>query len=138
MELLEEIYKTASMGADSTKYLITDLKNKDNKIKSLLEDILKGYEEFMKKSCKLLKKHNEKPISESMMAQKMAKLNIKKEVKSDNSDSAIADMLIQGITLGNLELEKGIKNTEDKAAIKLAKEFINFSKDKINQLKGYL
>lgn len=56
MELLEEIYKNASMGADSISNLIKDLESKDNKIKKELENIKKDYEEFMKKAYKELKK----------------------------------------------------------------------------------
>ena len=33
MKLLEEIYKNASMGADSVSNLLKDLEEKDNKIK---------------------------------------------------------------------------------------------------------
>lgn len=138
MKLLEEIYKNASMGADSVSNLLKDLEEKDNKIKKELECIKKGYEEFMKQSCKLMKKNKIEPRDENLMIKAMSKMNIKKEVNKDNSDAAIADMVIQGISLGNIEMEKGIKNSEDKDAIKLAKEFIKFSEEKIEELKKYL
>ena len=138
MKLLEEIYKNASMGADSISNLIKELEEKDNKIKKDLEFIKKGYEEFMKKSCKLMKKNKTGPKDENLMIKAMSKMNIKKELKIDNSDAAIADMVIQGISLGNIEIEKGIKNSEDKDEIKLAKEFIEFSEEKIEKLKNYL
>ena len=47
-------------------------------------------------------------------------------------------MLIQGLTLGNLELEKGVKNAKDKNAIKLANDFIKFGEEEIKNLKKYL
>ena len=138
MELLEEIYKNASMGVSSTTDLINDIKEKDNKIKTELEYILKEYEKYKKESYKLLKKGKKEPKETGVMAKTMAKMNIKKEVINDNSDSALADMLIEGITLGNLELEKGVKNAKDKDAIKIATDFIKFGEEEIEKLKKYL
>lgn len=72
------------------------------------------------------------------MLKAMSKMNIKKEVLNDNSDSAIADMVIQGISMGIIEMEKKIKCCEDGFAKKLAKEFIKFSEEKNEKLKQYL
>ena len=138
MELLEEIYKNASMGVSSTSDLINDIKEKDNKIKTELECILKEYQKFEKESKKLLKENKKEAKETGVMAKTMVKMNIKKEVMSDNSDAALADMLIQGITLGNLELEKKVKNSDHKEAIKLANEFIKFGEGEIDKLKKYL
>ena len=75
------------------------------------------------------------------MADIMSKMGIKKEVKNDNSDAAIADMLIQGFTMGNLEMQKRIDNFEgkaDKKIINLAKDLLKFGEDSIQELKPYL
>ena len=45
-ELLEHIYKDASMGSYTMEHLLEELKERDNKIKGLAEDILKEYQEF--------------------------------------------------------------------------------------------
>lgn len=37
-----------------------------------------------------------------------ASMGIGKEVRSDNSDSSIADMLIKGISMGTLDMQKKI------------------------------
>ena len=71
----------------------------------------------------------------------MAKEGIKKEVKSDNSDASIADMLIKGISMGSLDMEKKIKKYEEvseKSYLKLAHDYLNFSKDNMTALKKYL
>ena len=57
-ELLEHIYKDSEMSSYTLTKLIRDLKDKDNKIKKDLEDILKEYEEWNKKTLKYLKKEN--------------------------------------------------------------------------------
>ena len=43
-ELLEHIYKDASMGSYTMEQLLEELKERDNKIKGLAEDILKEYQ----------------------------------------------------------------------------------------------
>ena len=53
-ELLMYIYKTSEMGFYSTRSLLNSLKNRENKIKDLLECELKVYEDFYNKSKKIL------------------------------------------------------------------------------------
>ena len=76
-----------------------------------------------------------------MMAKVMSKMNINKEMMNDNSDSNIADMLIQGLTMGNLELTKYIDNyakTADKKVLDIAKSLRKFGEEYIEKLKVYL
>ena len=139
--ILEYIYKTSNMGMESTKDLINSLKGKDNKIKKLVEEIEKNYEKYAKETQKLLNKKDLKAKPIGMMAKAMSKMSINKEMISDNSDSNIADMLIQGLTMGNLELTKHIDNyekTADKKIINLAKSLRKFGEEYIEKLKVYL
>ena len=62
-------------------------------------------------------------------------------MKGDNSDAAMAEMLIQGISMGSIEIEKQIKNYKDhvdKDDMKLAKKFLKFQEKAIEELKKYL
>lgn len=140
-EILEYIYQTSNMGMESTKDLINSLKGKDNKIKKLVEEIEKNYEKYARETEKLLNKKDLKAKPIGMMAKAMSKMSINKEIISDNSDSNIADMLIQGLTMGNLELTKHIDNyekTADKKIINLAKSLKKFGEEYIEKLKVYL
>lgn len=92
-ELLIHIHETCDMGVKSTTKLIDLLRDKDNKIKKLLEDELKEYEKYLAKSEKLLKKNKVEPEGISMMADIMSGMSMKKDVKKDNSDSNIAGIL---------------------------------------------
>ena len=59
----------------------------------------------------------------------------------DNSDAKIADMLIRGFTMGNIDIDKLIdkyKNEADKNIIHLAKELKKFGEENIELLKSYL
>ena len=140
-EILEYIYQTSNMGMESTKDLINSLKGKDNKIKKLIEEIEKSYEKYAKETQKLLNKKDLKAKPVGMMAKAMSKMSITKEMISDNSDANIADMLIQGLTMGNLELSKHIDNyekTADKKIINLAKNLKKLGEEYIEKLKFYL
>lgn len=141
LELVVYIHKDASMGAYTTKSLIDDLKDKDNKIKGYIEEIHKQYQEFSEKSKNILIDNEINPEEEGFVSKMMSSMGIKKEVKDDNSDSAISDMLIQGISMGVIEMEKKIKAYSDeceKEYVKLAKDFLKFQQKAIDELKKYL
>lgn len=140
-ELVLHIYKDAEMSSYSLTKLIKDLKNKDNKIKKTLEDILKEYEEWKSSTKKYLKKHNAEISENGFMAKMMAGMGIDKEVSADNSDSAIADMIIKGVSTGTVDMEKKIKqyeNEADKDELDLANDFLKFQQKTIELLKDYL
>ena len=140
-ELLEHIYHDAEMAYYTLEKLEDFLKEKDNKIKGLIEEIKEEYQEFMQQAESRLEKDKQEIIPEDMMTKWMAKMGIKKEVKSDNSDSSIADLLIKGISMGSINMEKKIKDYEktcNKEDLKLAKKFLKFQEDTIEELKEYL
>ena len=139
-ELMEHIYKDAEMAVYTLTTLTNDLKDKDNKIKKTLEDILKEYESWKKKSMKYLKKGKAEITDSGVMAKMMAKMGIKKEVINDNSDSSIAKMIINGVSTGSVDMEKKIKAYDkdvDKSDLKIAKEFLKFQEKTIDELKEY-
>lgn len=141
VELLEYVYQTADMGAKSLTDLLKDIKDKDCKITELVSEQLKGYEKYIKESEKLLKKYDASPKGKGMITEIMTKMGIDKEVKKDNSDSAIAEMLIQGFNMGNLEMDKKIKtykNSVDKKIIDLATNLLEFGRNSIKQAEEYL
>lgn len=140
-ELLLYIYKNADMGVKSTTKLIRLLNTKDNKIKNVVEGELKGYENFLKKSQALLKKNKVEPKGSGLMADISSTIGMNMEFMKDNSDAKIADMLIRGFTMGNIEIDKKIdkfKDDADKEIIKLAKELKKFGEENIELLKPYL
>ncbi len=140
-----ELYKHILKDCDMAKYTITlllaDLKQKDNKIKRAVEDILLKYNQFYDETKEYLLKHNATLAENGLLSKMGAGMGIKKEVKNDNSDSSIAEMLIQGISMGSLDMEKKLSTYEkdvDKDQLKFAKEFLKFQEYAINELKRFL
>ena len=140
-ELLMYIYKNADMGVKSTTKLIKLLNTRDNKIKNVVEGELKGYENFLKKSKALLKKNEVTPKGNSILTEISSSIGMDMEFMKDNSDAKIADILIRGFTMGNIEIDKKIdkfKDDADKSILKLAKELKKFGEENIELLKPYL
>lgn len=140
-ELYEHVYQDSEMACYTLEELIKDLKNKDNKIKTILEDTLKEYTKYKEKAKKKLEKNDQEIKEKGMMSKMMAGMGIKKEVINDNSDSSMADLLIKGISMGSIHAEKLLKEYEkevDKDQIKLLKDYLNFQEKTIEELKKYL
>lgn len=141
IELLEYIYQNSEMGVFTLKKLINDINNRENKIKKVIEEQLKGYEEYLSESKKRLKCEKAELKSNGLMAKMGASMGIKKEVMMDNSDASIAHMLTEGITMGIVDITTKIKNYEKyvtNSNIKLARNFLKFQEEQIEILKEYL
>lgn len=140
-ELLEHIYKDAYIASYSLQKLLDEIKNKDNKIKGDVEDILQKYQEFKEEVEELLKGNGEEVNDPNFFAKMGSTMGIIKEVKTDNSDSSIADMVIQGVSMGSIETEKKLKSYEkgiEKEYKDLAERFLKFQQKSIDKLKKYL
>lgn len=141
IELLEFIYKTAEMGSFTLTKLINELKDKENKIKKVVEDEIKGYEKYMKESKKLIDKEKYEFKETGLMAKMGASMGIKKETRADNSDAAIAHMIIEGLTMGVVDISTKINNYKEvalKDVISLASDFLKFQESEIERLKEFL
>ena len=138
-ELLNYVYENAKMGKESCDTLLKELDGKENKIIDAVEDILKDYKDFETRAKDML---NEDDATEpNMFARISASMGIKMKTKSDNSDANIADMLIQGLTMGELEISKKIENSKksvSKEACNLAGDFKKFQKNAVVKLKKFL
>lgn len=140
-ELLILIHDNVKMGVNSTKKLLKLIKEKDNKIKFILEEELQRYECFYKDVNKLMKKEGIKSQHSSFLKNLTASTAMKNEVSKDNSDAKIASILIRGFDMGNIGIESKIKDYKKEAnknVIKLAESILEFGEDQIKLLKTYL
>lgn len=140
-EFLTYLYQTVQMGISSTTQLLRLLNNRENKIVKLLENELKEYETALKKTEELMEKKDISTINIPPIAKISSKLSINMNIAKDNSDSKIADMLIQGSTMGILEITRKLKKYKtsiDKDISKLAEEINMFQNKNIKKLQKYL
>ena len=140
-EVLIHIYKDCDMSVSVLSKLLKDLKEKDNKIKYSVEDVLKEYQSFKDQTKELLDKDGVKPEKENFVTKIMGNMGVSKEVKEDNSDSSIADMLVQGISMGSIDMEKKLsqyKDCLDDNLKEFVESFLKFQESAIDKLKKYL
>ena len=141
IELLTYLYQDADMALDNLTMLINKINKKDNKIKKVIEALIKGYENYLTKVKNYIKENNYDIQPKPLISKMGAYFGINMEVMKDYSDSRLADMLIQGLTMGVLNVTKKIdtfKGDADKEIIKLGKEFKDFQQKSIDKLKVYL
>ena len=141
LELLMHIYQTAEMGLYATKNLLDLLKKKDNKITHVLEGELKEYEKYTHISENMLKKYDVSPKTSGMMAKMGSDIGMTIETMKDNSDPAIAGMLIEGLTMGTVEMNIKIdkfKRTTKKDILEIAYNLLEFQENEIEKLKTFL
>ena len=141
LELLMHVYQTAEMGVYTTNNLLTLLMKKDNKIIHVLESELKEYEKYTKESEMLLEKYDVEAKSSGIMAKLSSDIGMSMETMKDNSDAAIAAMLIEGFTMGTVNMEAKIKKYKavaDKKYLKIAQDFLAYQQNEIEKLKTFL
>ena len=140
-ELVLHIYQDAEMASYTLEKLLDYLKDKDNKIKRFVENILMEYKEWQSKTKEYLKNNNSEISEKGTIEKMMDNMGIGKEIKSDNSDSAVSDLLIKGVSMGSINIEKKIKEYEKEVSdreLHLAKDFLKFQEKTIDKLKEYL
>ena len=140
-KLLDQIHHDSSMAAYTIKVLLNQLNDKDNKITVYLEEIQHKYIDFETESKNILEQLGLNSKDPSLMAKMGSTMAIDKEVKEDNSDAAIADMMIQGVNMGLNKIVKRLKDFDselEKEHKKLARDFLNFQESVIENLKTYL
>lgn len=140
-ELLILIHENTKMGITSTKKLLKLIKNKDNKIKFLLEEELQRYEELFKKCKKLMKREKLEVNPKGLLANLTSSVAMTMEVSKDNSDSKIASILSRGFNMGNIDIETKMKNYKKEAkseTLDLASDLLKFGEKQIKLLKEYL
>ena len=140
-ELLVLINENTKMGLASTKELLKLIKEKDNKIKKVLEDELKKYEDLYKKCKSLMKKYKVKSEKSGLLKNLTATLAMRMEVNKDNSDSKLANILIRGFNMGNIDIEAKIKSYKkevSKDILSLARDVLEFGENEIKLLTDFL
>ena len=141
LELLTYIYQDIDMALDTLTMVSKKLDKKDNKIKEVIEKTIKGYEKHLKIVKEHMKENNYNIESKPLISKLGAFMGIKMEVMKDNSDSRMADMLIQGLTMGVLNITKNIdkyKGKVEKDILLIAKDFKKHQEESIEKLKVYL
>ena len=139
-ELLRAIYKNVKMAGDSLIDLMP--KVKDERLKSEMTVQLSTYEAFASRAAKLLADEGVKPEEEGFLTKMGAKMGCIMNTMRDSTASHLAEMLIEGATMGVTDMTKLVREYENsncsEEALSLAREIISFEEDTIERMKEFL
>lgn len=138
-KLLDAVYKNVKMGSDS----IIDLMPKvsDQNMRDELTHQLEKYGAFAKEIKDALLSIGEEAKEEGFFAKLGTKMGVTMNTMVDATSSHIAEMMIQGATMGVTDATKALREYENACsedAMALAKRVIKFEEDSIEKLKAFL
>lgn len=138
VEMLEFICKNTEMGRDNITNLIHELE--PGQLRNALEKQARGYEKAYDEAEKMLKARGEAPSPASKMAKTMAHMNMEMRRLMDDSDSQVAEMVIQGSTMGITKMTQRLHDYEghNPAITALAGQQIRAEQSNIEEMKKYL
>lgn len=107
IELLNYIHQNAQMGIETIKQLLKE--TKDENMKNVLQKHLNEYQKFYDMADNKLKSKNIEPKELNFLSKAFTDLMINLKTLRDKSPSHMAEMLIQGSTMGIVDMTKKIK-----------------------------
>ncbi|MDF2512451.1 MAG: hypothetical protein K0S04_2317 [Herbinix sp.] len=130
--------KNASIGITAIKAVLDKTENQN--LNNELHKQLKDYQTIAAKSKNQLLKNGTKVKKQSLYVKAMMKGNVKMNTIMRPSDSSIAQMVIQGSTMGVTQMTKLIhaKPNADGICMDIAKEFVKREENNIEVMKNYL
>lgn len=138
LDLLEKIYQNASIGITAIESVLGKVSNED--MNQQLHRQLKEYQELADKSKQQLLQNGAKVKDKSFFEKAMMKGNVKMNTLISSSDSHIAQMVIQGSTMGVTQMTRLLheKENADGASTQIAKEFVDKEEKNIEIMKKFL
>ena len=138
--LLESMYKNVKMGADS---IITIMpKVGDESMKSELTSQLSRLEGFAKEISDMLHGEGMKPKEDNVVTKLASKMGINMSTMMDSTTSHIAQMMMEGYTMGITDMTKDIREYENtnasEASLKLTRQIVKFHEDCFEKMKSFL
>ena len=137
MELLQYIYKTADMGCDGIHAVES---HAEEKMKNELMKELSEYVEIRQEADNLIQQRGDTPEGAGTMAKMSANMMSAGQLAMDDSRSRIAEMMIQGTTMGIVKTIRHIRDYEgdDPDARKLAQKLLDTQEKNVEQMKAFL
>ena len=140
LSLLEAMYKNVRMGADSILDIMPKVANE--KLRAELTSELERYGEFSKEIENAFLDAGEKVKDEGMLAKIGTKMSVAMNTMIDSTTSHIAEMMIQGGTMGITDATKLLREYENTScseeALELARRIIQYEEETVERLKEFL
>ena len=139
-EFLNALYKNVKMGADSILNVMGKVSN--TALREELTKEINAYEGFAKQLEEIINSNGDTPKEEGFFTKMSAKLGMAMNTMNDPSDEHIAQMVIEGATMGTTELIRLIRENENgccsEKVLSLAKNIVEFEESTIEVMKRFL
>ncbi len=140
VKLLDEVYRTVQMGAGAAEHLIKA--SHDSKLSAALTEELKAYRAIEAAALGQFSRIHEKPDEPGDMTRLMSGAGIRINTAVDSSSSHLAEMFIQGATMGVTELRGELnscaKSRVGAESLKIAQSLLDRLEYGIEQFKPFL
>lgn len=136
--LLEEIYQATKMGLDATRLVIP--KVHDESLRNDMEQQAKNYKEMNSQAKAMLRKDGYLPEEKGAFKKAMLRGSIKMNTLVNSKPDHIAKMMINGTTMGIIDLTKKLNELDDSdaGAKKLAEDYLAGEQQNIEIMKKHL
>ena len=138
--LLQAVYKNVKMASDSILNLMP--KVEDKQLKSDMTVQLSAYDAFASRAAKFLGEEGVKPEEEGTLPKLAAKWGTMMNTMRDSTASHIAEMMVEGATMGVNDMIKQIRDVENttvsERALRLARDVCSFEEKTVEQMREYL
>jgi len=138
VDLLNAVYQNSKMGIDSIDYIFPKIKN--NHLKKDLAAQMAGYLQFINRVSTKFDDIAHTPNDLMTLTRLPSLAYMKFKMYVDNSESHIAEMMIENSTAGMIEAQRifnSCKNLDCEIS-QIACETIYFEQKNINKLRNYL
>lgn len=138
VELLNYIHQNAEMGQDTIRQLLGIVKDED--FKNLLKSQFDEYRSINDITNEKLDGLGKDPKDIGTVAKARTNIAINLKTLTDKSPSHISEMMIQGSTMGVIDITKKMKeySNADKEIIDLANRLLTFEQRNVDECKKYL
>ena len=137
MELLQYIYKTADMGCEGIDAVE---KHAEQKLLQELRRERNEYESVRSDADQMIRQAGDEPSGTGTMAKMGTEMMTAAEMMMDDSRSKIAEMMIQGTTMGIVKTIRHLRDYEgdDEQAKKLGQRLLDTQESNVEKMKAYL
>ena len=136
-ELLGVAYKTVKSATESLLNLMPKVKS--DGLKSDMTVQLSALEAFASRAAKLLSEEGVKPMEEGIVTKVSSKMGMLMGTMRDSTSTHLAEMMVEGATMGVNDMLKQIRESENtsasESAIRLARDVCSYEEKTVNDLR---
>ena len=148
--LYSDLYKNAMMGADSSAKMVGKAGNAEKtdgitasaELRQVITDLMEGYAGYAKQAAQALDKLHVPAEQLTALEKLPAEIGISMQTMFDKSISKCAEIMINGVTMGIIDMKKAQRVCSENGcspeAYRLAGDMIRFCEQFVERLKEFL